>query len=1129
MALADHVHVARRFQRAIRIDTDLTSPSALEGFICPRSSADVLETMARHVAETGQGAFTWTGPYGSGKSSLAVALSALLNGSAGPRRYAGSILGGGTATAVWDALPPRTKGWRILPVVGRRDSAAQVVGEAIAVAGFQNGKTPRTWSEKRALETLQQLAKEQPRAGGGLVVFIDEMGKFLEAAAYDGIDIYFFQQLAEIASRSAGRLIVIGILHQAFEEYAHRLSREARDEWSKIQGRFVDLAINVSGNEQIDLLGRAIESDQGSTKPSPLAEGVASLVSTQASPDLPQMLEDCWPLHPVVGCLLGPMSRRRFGQNQRSIFGFLNSTEPRGFQDFLRHSGDGELYTADLFWDYLRVNLEPSIMASPDGHRWALAIDALDRCEAGGGDELQLRLLKTIGLVDLLKDRSGLVASPELLNHALPDHGPGELKRALAKLQKRSLIVFRKFTDSYSVFEGSDFDIDRAVDLALETIDEVDYGRLNALAAAQPVVAKRHYHETGALRWFDVTVVPLTGLEDAAASYRSRQGALGAFFLTIPEHGEDEATAQGMCRHVADQARDWDVVVGLPKEAWDISWLAKELLALEKVRDETPDLQGDRVARNEIDARIADTQERIESGLNRAFDNAAWHRKDKEPNLLSHSELNSLASDLADERFRSAPRLSNELLNRIKPSSNAVAAQKALLRRMALNEGLMRLGIDGFPPEGGLFESLLKATGLYRETVHGWRFVAPTPDDDPCLLVPAWEAATDLLRDNENRSVSVSEIYRIWRQAPFGIKDGLLPVLVVAFILSSHSDLAFYRQGMFQARMSDLDMDYLVNDPGDIQVRWMDLSDWLRQLLSDMVGIVRELDEENQLADLAPIDVAKGLVAIYDRVPPWVERTQRLSANAKRVRQLFKQPNDPNKLLFDDIPHVLNDGVETSDGATLGRIADHMRDGLKELRQAYPAMLHRLREILLAELQVPNDSSPMLAELRARAENVRQLGGDHRLEAFVVRLAQFQGSDEDMESLASMATNKPSRSWVDTDVDRASVELAELAQQFNRKEAFAHVKGRPDKRHAMAVVVGIGNRTAPVHHEFDITDMERGRVDDLVSTVDDVLSRSGEKQRNVVLAALAELSARYLKEAAVAKPAESRRKRRTAS
>ena len=82
MPLADHVSVSRRFQRAIRIDTDLSEPSALEGFVCPRSFGVLLEDMARHISENGQGAFTWTGPYGSGKSSLAVALSALLNGDA---------------------------------------------------------------------------------------------------------------------------------------------------------------------------------------------------------------------------------------------------------------------------------------------------------------------------------------------------------------------------------------------------------------------------------------------------------------------------------------------------------------------------------------------------------------------------------------------------------------------------------------------------------------------------------------------------------------------------------------------------------------------------------------------------------------------------------------------------------------------------------------------------------------------------------------------------------------------------------------------------------------------------------------------------------------------------------------
>ena len=143
MALADRIRIARRFQRSIRIDSDLGDPTALDGFICPRSSAEILETMARHVAENGQGAFTWTGPYGSGKSSLVVALSAALNGDKKLSRNAESVLGQKTASLIWKALPPRTRGWRILPVVGRRDRPAQVIGEAIRATDFLTGRTAK--------------------------------------------------------------------------------------------------------------------------------------------------------------------------------------------------------------------------------------------------------------------------------------------------------------------------------------------------------------------------------------------------------------------------------------------------------------------------------------------------------------------------------------------------------------------------------------------------------------------------------------------------------------------------------------------------------------------------------------------------------------------------------------------------------------------------------------------------------------------------------------------------------------------------------------------------------------------------------------------------------------------------
>ena len=1126
-ALADRVQISRRFRRSIRIDTDLSDPTALTGFICPRSFAVVLERMAQQVSQTGQAAFTWTGPYGSGKSSLVVALSAALNGNGELRNSAAQILGAQTAEAIWTALPPRTKGWRVLPVVGRRDRPAQVVGEAIARARLVRNSRVEPWSDKAVYDVLLKVAQRTPRTFGGLVVFIDEMGKLLEGAAYEGTDIYFFQELAEIASRSNNRLIVVGILHQAFEEYANRLSREVRDEWAKVQGRFIDLPINVGPDEQLELLGRAIESDRKPRKPSRLVEEVAALAHNSISP---KKLQKCWPLHPIVACLLGPISRRSFGQNQRSIFGFLNSTELFGFQDFLRTATERDLYTPELLWDYLRVNLEPSIMASPDGHRWAMAVDALDRCHGSGGDELQIRLLKTIGLVDLFRERSGLVPSLELLILALCDHKTPDIQKALGKLKDASLAIYRKFSNGYSIFEGSDFDIRRAVDEAYGEIDRIDYVRLSALAGLQPVIAKRHYHETGAIRWFDTTVVPLRDLEDVAANRELRNGAIGSFYLVLPTPGDSPETVERIADRAMRGAEGGDIIVGIPQRStWTILTLARELLALEHVRDNTPELRGDRVGRREVEDSIADLQSHIEVELDRALENALWRGKELEAQRLDPAELNSLVSDFANARFNKAPKLHNELLNRIKPSSNAIAAQNLLLRRMALNEGEERLGIKGFPAEGGLFASLLEASGLYRRSPEGWRFVAPTHGDDPCNLVPAWEEAAQFLEAESHRSVSIAEIYDLWRQAPFGIKNGLLPILAFTFTLSKRDVLAFYRQGVFQARFTDLDTDLLAKNPTDIQVRWMDLSEVSRWLLSDMADIVRDLDEENTLPNLEPIDIARGLVAIYDRLPPWVGRTQRLSANAKHIRQLLKQANDPNRLIFDDIPHlpapssarqagVLNDVQGVDDEKAIRQIAGRVREGLTELRQAYPTMLNRMRETMLAELQVPNASPSMLAELRARADNIRELGGDHRLEAFIIRLARFEGSDEDMEGLAGMAVNKPPRDWVDPDIDRAVVELAGMAQRFIRAEAFARVKGRQDKRHAMAVIVGMDGQPKLVHDEFEITDLDQPAIRALIDRVDGALRDNGQERRNIILAALAELSAQYLNSASTTKP-----------
>jgi len=81
-----------------------------------------------------------------------------------------------------------------------------------------------------------------------------------------------------------------------------------------------------------------------------------------------------------------------------------------------------------------------------------------------------------------------------VLESAVPNQVAVAIERAVMELEERSLVMYRKFTGGYSIFEGSDFDIEKAIDKFHEAKDDVDFSWLSQLAGLQPIMAKRHYH-----------------------------------------------------------------------------------------------------------------------------------------------------------------------------------------------------------------------------------------------------------------------------------------------------------------------------------------------------------------------------------------------------------------------------------------------------------------------------------------------------------------------------------------------------------------------------------------------------------------------------------------------------------
>lgn len=1107
IAFADRVRVGRRFTRAVRVDADLHDVDALDGYICAQSAIETLLLMARHREATGHGAFTWTGPYGSGKSSLAVLLGGLLGAPHAKAMDILSTMPAAERAELAAAFRPTRKAWLVIPVVGRRGAVDAAIADAVAAA--VDGK-PNLAAKPR--ETLAAWIGRiiSSNSFPGVLLLIDEMGKFLEDAARTGGDVHAFQDLAELSARSDGKLVVTGILHQAFDEYAHRLARDARDEWIKVQGRYVDLPINLASDEQLELIGRAIESDAKPAGPDALDMAIAGSLRASRPTEIDALaarLGKCWPLHPVVAALLGPISRRRFGQNQRSLFGFLNSVEPFGFQSFLADTEFGaSRFPVERLWDYLHANLEPAILASPDGHRWSTALEALSRAEARGASDPHLILLKAIALIDLFKDRSGLQATPDLIEAIAAPMGGGKASTLLSDLVDWSVIIFRKHIGSYAIYAGSDFDIEAAVDKARQLGVGVDYRRLARYATLQPVLAKRHYEATGALRWFEIELAPLHEVEDRVRSYRPAAGAAGLFLLVISGNAESAAEVKRALRKASEHIDDRLIVIGWARDSYMIREMASDLAALEHVRATQPELEGDAIARREVDARLARLAADLEDRLGDAVNGVQWQLPSDAEHLLTQrvsgpAGLSVLASRLADWRYPCAPMLPNELVNRTRPSSNAAAAMRALLRAMVERPTEPRLAIQGYPPEAGLYISLLQSTGLHREGDSGlWEFAGPV-ENDRCRLAPLWIATDEMLSANED-GLPLAAIYDTWRRPPFGVRDGLLSILAVTYLMTRAGQCAVYLDGAFKPAADSFFVDRLLQDPASIRLRAVTITDADRAFIA---ALASDLSDAEAI-EPTPLAVARALVKRARELPTWTLRTGTLSDTAARLRDRLKVADDPNRLLIDELPTAIGlHGVDSS-GDELGQ---RIRDALAELQGAYPAMLAELEQRLLKELRVRGNGDASLEMLRRRAATIRSLTGNFRLDALATRLANFTGSLEELEGLASLAANKPAKDWVDRDVDAARVELAVLAQQFLRAEGFARLKDRPDGRVAMAVYISDPNFPEPTACEVEVSTADQRIADELADRIAALIEKEALPQ-DIAIAALANLGLRLV-------------------
>lgn len=1102
-ALIDHVTLSPHYQRSIRIDIDFDKSDALDGYLVLPTAIGVLETMATQIRDSKQRAFTWTGPYGGGKSSLALLVSALSSNNETLRQRARAILASANAEVAGSVFAGDQR-WCCLPITGRRASLEELIDESLLA---RTRSTGRRSTSKDLVKRIEALASQ---IDGGVILILDELGKMLEWMVAEGEDIYLLQELAERFSRSKHPLVLIGILHQGFDQYAARLGHSARDEWSKVQGRFVDLPFVSASDEVIALVAKAIRAQYAHPEGDEVADLVFKELKSRRpnlSPEVLIDLENSWPMHPTVAALLAPASRKRYGQNERSLFGFIGSSEPNGFKDYLTHAPFDPLsaYTPADYWNYLKANFEPQILSSSDSHRWALSVNALERAEVRFSSE-HLNILKTIAVLELFKDGSGLLPTESLLATSNGLSAVGT-RKILEELSKASVVVFRKHLGAWALYAGSDFDIEQALGEALSHRDVVPFEIFTKVVDSNPVVAKRHYFEKGCLRWFSKTVLSFSTIEQESVSL-IEEGSSGVFCLVLPDQNDDKRRPQKA--RVSELAAKFRanpkykgkaVILGLANIASNdfLISTAQELAALLHIMRTTPELEGDPIGRKEVLGRIEVSRSALTEALEQALRYADWYfGSDGQLRFVRSVGLASVASNVATSMFPLCPSIDNELLNRQSLSSPATKARKDLCYRMLEHESEPNLGYETMSADAGLYYSILKDR-IHRVDGGVGRFVCDRSDKN---LGPLWQAADKLLEEDGDKGISLAKLHQCWELEPFGLRSGVGSLLSFAFLLSGQDRYAVYLDGMFIPKLSEIHIDELLHDPARATLKLVRVDGGEAVLLNELAQ--RFALERADLFEASPLETARALVARVMRLPAWTRRTRKLSAEASVIRGLLLKASDPYALLFRDLPATL--GLTSP-----ALLADAMIRAVVEMEQALPNELASIWEAVAAALGV--QSSNDLASLNARASNVVGTSGDARLNGFIVHLKTFAASQEQLLALVTAGAGRSERDLTDMDLQTAKNQLLNWSVEFKKLELFATFNGRNQGQILVNVGIGLDSDHASVVRQFSITPGQDQAAKSVSERVLRLLESNG-LEVEVALAALAKASIALSKETA---------------
>lgn len=652
----------------------------------------------------------------------------------------------------------------------------------------------------------------------GIMIVYDEFGRFLQGLNSLKLNetMQDIQDLAELTNRSSSLQLLL-ITHKSLRQYFKGFNSEIAMEFQRIEKRFRQYYI-TSDQATFLKIAEVILTENIQEKPvisSELFETTFSILKKYSLfPSLNHLdreqiiVKSMYPLHPVTLFILPHLSSV-FGQNERTLFTFLESEETGGLLNHITKSNS--YYNPYQLFDYFFPNVSETDVDEEVASNLLLYKKAIARIpDSLLSKKDAIDLIKFISIWNLCGLQKEQKLSSEFLSFGMQT-SKEELESIISILTIHKVIRFNRLGEYWEIHSGSKVDINERISNRKKEFVLPKEELLKVLSDNLPkkyFFPERYNDEKEMTRFAKVEVIleqDLTKIKTKKDRYNDLDLII---YFVIPEN-KDSLTLKKQVSMIDASDKEIFAIHHEPlstiKQEFYESYIVDELSRDSELLSEDLGIKEELIIlQHEVDYVI----KKYLSVLSEIDENLIWITDKDSKQIKNSIELSELLSLRCFDLYSETPIILNDSFNRMNVSGVQKGEAKKLVDGIINSPNQSQFGIKGSGPAYAIYASVFKNNFNFDRNVNEL--------DYQNIEYGPYKLLRNMLMQHldQKPTGNFSDIISIFTSAKFGIRKPVVPILLVAMLRDRWNEFMLYRNEMFVPGLSGEKLYEIIDEEG---------------------------------------------------------------------------------------------------------------------------------------------------------------------------------------------------------------------------------------------------------------------------------------------------------------------------